>query len=112
MAARRAWRGAVLVLGLAALALPLFVARPASSRGTGAIAGQVTIDESGLIGTSARRDRSGVVVYLEKVAGMRQAQPTAIRQRDITFRPRVAAVQVGTSVEFPNEDRIFHNVFS
>lgn len=28
------------------------------------------------------------------------------------FQPRVLAVQVGTEVVFPNEDRILHNVFS
>jgi hypothetical protein len=33
-------------------------------------------------------------------------------QRDETFIPHVLAVDVGTLVEFPNNDRTFHNVFS
>jgi hypothetical protein len=33
-------------------------------------------------------------------------------QRDLQFAPRVLAVEVGTTVEFPNHDRVFHNVFS
>jgi plastocyanin len=33
-------------------------------------------------------------------------------QRNMDFCPRVLAVRVGTVVEFPNHDRVFHNVFS
>jgi plastocyanin len=33
-------------------------------------------------------------------------------QRNLTFLPHVLAVQVGNSVDFPNHDRVFHNVFS
>ena len=33
-------------------------------------------------------------------------------QRNLTFSPHVLAVRVGTTVEFPNRDRVFHNVFS
>ena len=33
-------------------------------------------------------------------------------QRDIKFIPRVLAVQVGTTVDFPNNDKSWHNVFS
>jgi hypothetical protein len=35
-----------------------------------------------------------------------------LEQRDKTFRPPVLAVPAGSSVEFPNLDPIFHNVFS
>jgi plastocyanin len=113
MARRRAWRGAALIFGLAAVGLFLARARPASSRGMGAVTGEVTIDESGLFGASTRVDRSGVVVFLEHVPGAgHPARRAAIRQRNTTFQPRVTVVQVGATVEFPNEDRIFHNVFS
>jgi plastocyanin len=37
---------------------------------------------------------------------------TAISQRDESFVPRVAAVTRGSTVEFPNLDAYFHNVFS
>ncbi len=33
-------------------------------------------------------------------------------QRNLSFTPHVLAVQVGTTVKFPNDDRVFHNVFS
>jgi hypothetical protein len=35
-----------------------------------------------------------------------------LEQHDEQFSPRVLAVEVGTRVEFPNDDRVFHNVFS
>jgi len=54
-----------------------------------------------------------VVVYL-KDAPARQVAPTRveIRQRDETFIPRVVAVPVGSVVDFPNDDPLYHNVFS
>ncbi len=33
-------------------------------------------------------------------------------QRNLAFSPHVLAVRVGTRVDFPNDDRVFHNVFS
>ena len=33
-------------------------------------------------------------------------------QRDLKFVPRVLAVLAGTEVEFPNNDKTFHNVYS
>jgi plastocyanin len=33
-------------------------------------------------------------------------------QRNLSFVPHVLAVRVGTIVDFPNDDRVFHNVFS
>jgi plastocyanin len=35
-----------------------------------------------------------------------------IRQHDKQFDPRVSIVPVGSTVNFPNYDRVFHNVFS
>ena len=54
-----------------------------------------------------------VVVYL-KDAPPRTVPPmkVEIRQRNETFVPRVVAVTVGSSVDFPNDDPIYHNVFS
>ena len=37
---------------------------------------------------------------------------SVLNQRDVQFWPHVLAVQVGTRVKFPNQDRVFHNVFS
>lgn len=40
------------------------------------------------------------------------AAPPELAQKDQAFAPRVLAIAVGTTVEFPNLDPIFHNVFS
>ncbi len=54
------------------------------------------------------------VVYLESVPGdypPPQSHPT-LDQHDMVFRPLVLPVLVGTTVDFPNSDPLFHNVFS
>ncbi len=56
------------------------------------------------------------VLYLERLsAGM--SRPAAdsvpqLAQLNQAFTPRVVVVPVGGSVEFPNLDRVYHNVFS
>jgi plastocyanin len=61
-------------------------------------------------------DPRDVVVMLDGVPakGRPPAPPSApkVAQVNQTFQPRVLAVPVGTSVQFPNFDPIFHNVFS
>jgi plastocyanin len=56
------------------------------------------------------------VVYLENgPTGAFDDRPAArvqMTQRDETFIPHVLAVRVGTTVDFPNEDETYHNVFS
>jgi plastocyanin len=39
-------------------------------------------------------------------------KPVAMNQRKQTFVPHVLAVEVGTAVDFPNNDPFVHNVFS
>ena len=55
------------------------------------------------------------VVALEPVKGgwkKRVAKQRVMEQRDRQFAPRLLAIPVGSTVSFPNFDRIFHNVFS
>lgn len=54
------------------------------------------------------------VVWIETPGASPARQPgrAVLDQRNLTFLPHVLAVQVGTTVEFPNNDRVFHNVFS
>jgi plastocyanin len=54
------------------------------------------------------------VVWLEapKLPGGIPAGKVVLDQRNLSFIPRVLAVRVGTIVDFPNDDRVFHNVFS
>ena len=71
------------------------------------------------LGTASRRalpDRSRSVVYLETAprgAFERTETPRAVMdQRNETFVPHVLAITTGTTVDFANNDRIYHNVFS
>ena len=56
------------------------------------------------------------VVYLESApaSAFAGAEPRheTMDQRNETFVPRVLAITVGTTVDFPNSDHIYHNVFS
>jgi plastocyanin len=54
------------------------------------------------------------VVWLDVPGAAARAREGKIvlDQRNLSFAPRVLAVQVGTKIEFPNNDRVFHNVFS
>ena len=57
---------------------------------------------------------ANAVVYYEPASGARPAVP---RSAEVTtqrkrFSPRVLPVSVGSVVRFPNQDPIFHNVFS
>jgi plastocyanin len=42
----------------------------------------------------------------------RSAVRATLDQRDERFVPQVVAITVGTTVDFPNNDRTYHNVFS
>jgi plastocyanin len=54
-----------------------------------------------------------VVVYLKDAPRTpAPAMRAEIRQRNENFVPRVVAVTVGSMVDFPNDDPIYHNVFS
>jgi plastocyanin len=56
------------------------------------------------------------VVYLEAAprGAFEQIEPAhaVMDQRNETFSPHVLAITTGTIVDFPNSDRIYHNVFS
>jgi len=64
---------------------------------------------------AVRQPRVGVV-YLEVAPSAAFEEPVRTRerldQRNETFVPHVLAVRTGTIVDFPNSDRIYHNVFS
>jgi plastocyanin len=61
-------------------------------------------------------DYSGVVVWLDPASGTPVIPASAGRarmvQKNKTFTPHVLAIAVGTVVDFPNFDPIFHNAFS
>jgi plastocyanin len=67
-------------------------------------------------GTTVVRDKpiADAVVWLDAPGvPLPSVRPKVVLdQRNLRFSPRVLAVQVGTIVEFPNNDRVFHDVFS
>ena len=93
--------------------LAIMVAAPAMAQ---TVSGAVTL--TGADGQPPKKpDYSGVIVWLEPagatlrpaVAPLKQA---AMAQRNKTFLPHLLAIEVGTAVDFPNDDPMFHNVFS
>ena len=108
--ARRPLGAGLLVALTVALPAPV---RRVESRPVGAVVGTVTVRRPGLSG-ALRRDHAGVVVLLPGLSGTPAPlrAPAVMRQRDKAFLPRVVAVPTGSAVSFPNEDKIFHNVFS
>jgi plastocyanin len=57
---------------------------------------------------------SDVVVYLlldQSPPAPANARAT-IRQSDLAIVPHLTVVQAGTRIDFPNQDEIFHNIFS
>ena len=82
----------------------------------GSVTGKVELRDSRDASVRNRRDYSGVVISLTQVQGGAPLQPenkhAVIAQKDKTFSPHVLAIPVGTFVDFPNFDPIFHNAFS
>ncbi len=117
---------AILSLGLLATTARL----PAAAEGpTGTIRGHVdiqrpapatdrrpTVAHLGAPTAHERPQRNRAVVYLLAAprGAFEQTEPgrAVMDQRNETFVPHVLAITTGTTVEFPNSDRIFHNVFS
>jgi plastocyanin len=54
------------------------------------------------------------VVYAEPIesAAPRAPRRLTLAQKNKTFQPHVLAVPLGSTVDFPNNDPIYHNVFS
>ncbi len=53
-----------------------------------------------------------VIVYLEGTIGTVTPGKATIDQKDTVFVPRVLPITVGSTVEFTNNDKVYHNVFS
>ncbi len=82
---------------------------------TSAVAGPppASIGVTGIAEVADRREPD-VVVWLEapNVPRPLQSKKVVLDQRNLSFAPRVVVVRVGTRVDLPNNDRVFHNVFS
>ncbi|MGH9316703.1 MAG: carboxypeptidase regulatory-like domain-containing protein [Thermoanaerobaculia bacterium] len=91
------------------LSLGLALAPPAASSISGSVSGTVTLVKAGV----PRRDGSDAVVWIE---GFRRPGTKAVhvvmKSEQKKFTPHVVAAPRAVAVEFPNEDPIYHNVFS
>jgi plastocyanin len=89
----------------------LFVA----SLSAATVSGRVELRDSRDAAVRKGKNYSGVVIWLESGNSSRVAATYAhakMIQKDKTFVPHVLAITVGTTVDFPNLDPIFHNAFS
>ena len=83
----------------------------------GTVSGKVELRDSRDPAVRNRQDYSGVVISLTPMQPAVEAAPpnekhAVILQKNKTFSPHVLAIPVGSLVDFPNVDPIFHNAFS
>jgi plastocyanin len=104
------WQSAICFRAFALASLTLAVAS------AGTVSGRVQLVSSHDPNVRRHTDYSGVVVWLEPASGTSVIPAAAARaqmvQKNKTFSPHVLAISVGTVVDFPNYDPIFHNAFS
>ena len=67
---------------------------------------------TGQVVTDLEKNKEYVVVYLKGVKGSPVTRKVIIEQHHMTFIPKVTTIPVGSTVEFTNRDKIYHNVFS
>jgi len=103
----------------------LLVLLSQSAPAQGTIEGQVQLPETRVAPVMTKRyevvTKGGVlatnpplaVVYLEGSFAPPASLPMkSVVQKDLDFVPALLPVQVGSRVEFPNEDDTYHNIFS
>jgi plastocyanin len=90
------------------IALALIPAETRSAADLGSVEGKIRVTKDG----KPKSDHGNVVVFLEGVPAAAVERKHAIRQKNLQFEPRISVVVKGTTVDFPNEDKVYHNVFS
>jgi plastocyanin len=74
-------------------------------------AGSIT----GTVNVKGLRSPANVLVYIAKAPSVDvdvSAAKSVMDQRDLTFIPHVLPLLAGSAVQFPNNDKVAHNVFS
>jgi plastocyanin len=111
---RKRWMPGVFRPPVRQLAVMALIAVATASAGS--IHGRVEIVSSQDPDVRKHSDFSGIVVWLDPLAGPAPVplnRPRAeMTQRGKRFSPHILPVAVGTTVEFPNFDPIYHNAFS
>jgi plastocyanin len=75
----------------------------------GVVRGRVTLKDKG--GKPAA-DVSGTVVFIDGIAAQAPLVRASVTMRGKAFEPKVVVTTVGSTIDFPNDDPILHNVFS
>ena len=91
------------------------IATPAVAQTDGIIEGEVTLRLKAPRRSAGRYPGGSTAARtIQQVPAVvcLQGRLRTLSQRDTAFAPGALAVQVGSTVRFPNEDDIFHNVFS
>jgi plastocyanin len=123
---RKCALAATLTAACAALSTPggsASAARPGSIRGrvelrrvVAPVERRPTVAELGTPAPRGVSDRLKSVVYLESAprGAFEQTEGghAVMDQRNETFVPHILAITTGTTVDFPNSDHFYHNVFS
>jgi plastocyanin len=112
-------------VGLDAGALPLPVADPQPGTGITGVVRVVAKPSRRLVSPGAYPGRTvnaavdhdlselaNVVVFVKAAPTDSAPRRAAIRQVDEQFVPHLIAITTGSTVDFPNDDLLFHNVFS
>lgn len=81
------------------------------------VTGSVSLIDSRDPTVRSGKNFSGVVVWLEPVGNaaiiaVRTPSRAEVDQKNKKFIPHILAIPVGSTVDFPNSDPIFHNAFS
>jgi plastocyanin len=79
------------------------------------VTGRVELSNSRDLAVRRHKDYEGVVLWLEPVdrpAPALAPKRVEMLQKDKRFQPHVLAISLGTTVDLPNLDLIFHNAFS
>jgi plastocyanin len=103
-------------LGLAQVRVGVIRGRVDVQRAVPVLERRPNVNDLGMHAPHEQVDLRRSVVYLESAPSLAfpdiEPQRATMDQRNETFVPRLLAITVGTTVEFPNSDRVYHNVFS
>ena len=101
---------------LTTLLMPAVLALPTIVVAQSTVTGRIEfVMEAKSTNTSQPREAVVWLTPLDREAAMRFApepKTAVLAQKDKTFRPHVLVIPAGSTVQFPNHDPFFHNVFS
>ena len=101
---------------LISFSLAVWISCAAAASGA-SVAGSISLIDSRDPTVRSGKNFSGVVVWLEPVnnaaiIAVRSPVRAEVDQKNKKFIPHILAIPVGSTVDFPNNDPIFHNAFS